>query len=398
MSNVALIHDEECFLRLTLEERMSQYGVRNIARMELFLWDLEIFLQIQKVLKDRVVLKGGAAVQFYLPPVYQRTSVDIDMIFFGSSQEIKETLEEIEKRLGANEESFKFSLHIPRNPKTKLPLDTFHIMVPSVCSEKELYSENGNYQELKIEFIYSDVQPAINKVAGTHLFAVASHHKYNLLPLNYLFADKLTTLGPRTIGIQNDRMDEQIKQIFDIEALLTVKMEEMDFVEICEKYWERAEMESKSRGINFDHQMIIDDVWRQLDRLAQCDNGQDKELQKYINDFQSLYIQDEARKSPADWAIIGEKVKLLLSIVLIGKQGRETFFKALNLEEQLLFKKLLGIEKRNKIIIYRDKLIEKFKTVARIDPKIMKRKPLQRVFWAIVTAENIDEIINSLQE
>jgi hypothetical protein len=71
-----LIHNKACFLRETLESRMELYGLKNIVRMELFLWDLEMFLQIQDILKDRVVLKGGAAVQFYLPVEYQRRQED----------------------------------------------------------------------------------------------------------------------------------------------------------------------------------------------------------------------------------------------------------------------------------------------------------------------------------
>ena len=42
-----LIHNPSCFLRETLEKRMQSVGVKNIARMELFFWDLEIFLQLQ---------------------------------------------------------------------------------------------------------------------------------------------------------------------------------------------------------------------------------------------------------------------------------------------------------------------------------------------------------------
>lgn len=68
-----LIHNPACFSRETLEDRMARVGVKNIVRMELFLWDLEIFLQLQKILGDRLVLKGGAAVQFYLPISDQRT-------------------------------------------------------------------------------------------------------------------------------------------------------------------------------------------------------------------------------------------------------------------------------------------------------------------------------------
>ena len=87
-----LFHEIKDFERDTFAERMDEYGFKNMARMELFLWDLEIFLQIQKILEDRIVLKGGAATQFYLPRDAQRTSVDIDMLFYGSYQEIEETL------------------------------------------------------------------------------------------------------------------------------------------------------------------------------------------------------------------------------------------------------------------------------------------------------------------
>lgn len=39
-----LFHDESVFQRETLEARMKAFGFKNIARMELFLWDLEIYL------------------------------------------------------------------------------------------------------------------------------------------------------------------------------------------------------------------------------------------------------------------------------------------------------------------------------------------------------------------
>lgn len=72
--------------------------------MELFLWDLELFLHIQKILGDKIILKGGAATQFYLPRDAQRTSVDIDMLFFGTEEEIKKTLRKIEEYLGTEDE------------------------------------------------------------------------------------------------------------------------------------------------------------------------------------------------------------------------------------------------------------------------------------------------------
>ena len=91
-----LFHDEVAFQHETLETRMQNYGFKNMGRMELFLWDLELFLQMQDRLGDRVVLKGGAATQFYLPKEVQRTSVDIDMLFAGTESEIDEVLNQIE--------------------------------------------------------------------------------------------------------------------------------------------------------------------------------------------------------------------------------------------------------------------------------------------------------------
>lgn len=72
------------------------------------MWDLELFLQIQNRLGEHIVLKGGAATQFYLPVEAQRTSVDIDMIFCGTDEQIWDTLNDITKELGERSEFFLF--------------------------------------------------------------------------------------------------------------------------------------------------------------------------------------------------------------------------------------------------------------------------------------------------
>ena len=55
---------------------MELGGFNSLSKFELFIWDLEIFLQIQKRLGDKIILKGGAATQFYIPISAQRTSID----------------------------------------------------------------------------------------------------------------------------------------------------------------------------------------------------------------------------------------------------------------------------------------------------------------------------------
>lgn len=150
-----LFHKEHAFQRETFQQRMDEFGFKNMARMELFLWDLELFLHIQKILGDKIVLKGGAATQFYLPREAQRTSVDIDMLFFGTEEEITETLNEIEELLGTEDGLFKFHKHMPKNPKTTLPLHTYYTDIPSVLTsaERNVKAEEIPHQELKIEFI-----------------------------------------------------------------------------------------------------------------------------------------------------------------------------------------------------------------------------------------------------
>ncbi|MCM1063103.1 MAG: nucleotidyl transferase AbiEii/AbiGii toxin family protein [Eubacterium sp.] len=136
MDHTKLYHDRKAFQRETYSERMKLYGFKNMARLELFLWDLELFLQIQELLGNRVVLKGGAATQFYLPREAQRTSVDIDMIFSGTKDEVDAALREIEEKL-STENLLKFREHIPKNPKTNLPMHTFYTDIPSVLTDKE---------------------------------------------------------------------------------------------------------------------------------------------------------------------------------------------------------------------------------------------------------------------
>lgn len=75
-------------------------------------------------MKERIALKGGAAVQFYIPVEYQRTSIDIDMVFSGTKGD-NECTRTIEEKLGADDNYFRFREHIPKNPKTELPLYTF---------------------------------------------------------------------------------------------------------------------------------------------------------------------------------------------------------------------------------------------------------------------------------
>ena len=410
MNYKKLFHDESAFLRETLEARMQDYGFKNMGRMELFLWDLELFLQIQDRFGERVVLKGGAATQFYLPKEAQRTSVDIDMLFIGTETEIDEVLNQIETSIGDGRGLLHFRKHVPKKPKTTLPLFTYYTDIPSVltATERNVRDNDTQSQELKVEFITQGKKREYSLVSGEDIFAVYSTKKYQVLPLDSLFADKLTTIGRNTIGVQDDRMDEQVKQFYDILMLTQYCRESMNPAEIWIRYKARAEEEWNERansdgewemlkGKAFSLDEVIGDVKNQLQRYGQVDNGEDKELKKAINDFKGLYLNSKVSYAPADVACGASLVRIMYEL-LVMEEGWSRITELLDTEALLYFPKFSGMEKGKKIREVRDVLIERFGDVSPIPAKILKGKNPQRVFWAVVTLKNMDEIRAVIEE
>lgn len=397
-----LFHKEEAFQRETFQKRMEEFGFKNMARMELFLWDLELFLHIQKILGDKIILKGGAATQFYLPRDAQRTSVDIDMLFFGTEEEIKKTLRQIEEYLGTEDELFYFHKHSPKNPKTNLPLHTYYTKVPSVLSnaERNMERESIPYQELKIEFILQPEKWEYERRTGENIFAVNSSWNYQILPLNYLFADKLTTLGCNTIGVQNERLDEQVKQFYDIMMLSRNCISEMQCSVVKEKYLKRAEQEWNTRkitlgstleGRDYEPKYIVKDVEKQLLRYQQADSGEDAELKKFINDFHSLYLNRKVQYDPKTVACGASLVRLMYELMISG-MGWDKVKQALEIEKKLGMEHLSGPEKGQKIRKLRNQFIQEFGKDSVIPASTLKGKDLKRVFWAVVNIDNLNKI------
>ena len=397
-----LFHKEEAFQRETFQKRMEEFGFKNMARMELFLWDLELFLHIQKILGDKIILKGGAATQFYLPRDAQRTSVDIDMLFFGTEEEIKKTLRKIEEYLGTEDELFYFHKHSTKNPKTNLPLHTYYTKVPSVLSnaERNMERESIPYQELKIEFILQPEKWEYERRTGENIFAVNSSWNYQILPLNYLFADKLTTLGCNTIGVQNERLDEQVKQFYDIMMLSRNCISEMQCSVVKEKYLKRAEQEWNTRkitlgstleGRDYEPKYIVKDVEKQLLRYQQADSGEDAELKKFINDFHSLYLNRKVQYDPKTVACGASLVRLMYELMISG-MGWDKVKQALEIEKKLGMEHLSGPEKGQKIRKLRNQFIQEFGKDSVIPASTLKGKDLKRVFWAVVNIDNLNKI------
>ncbi len=388
-----LIHDRTCFIRETMQERLEKLRFNNLARLELFLWDLEIFLQIQAILKDRIVLKGGAAAQFYLPMEYQRTSVDIDMICAAERGEVERVLVEIEGKLKCNDNLFKARLHKPKDPKPDLPMMTYYMDVPSVCTEKELFGKKrSGTQEIKIEFHFTDEAPTLHKMSSPIIFALETKQTYQLLPLNDLIGDKLTTLGPGTIGIPADRADEQIKQIYDIAGLIRFNWKNIDMREVRRSFLARAKSEAQQRSLPADMAVIFSDMAAQMKRFAEMDFTADRDLLKLINDFQSLYVRKELNRPAAEWAIIGAQIHFLLSYLSRHKDAKLPFDSLFQCERRLEFEFVEGADKGRLIRQFRDEFSKEFERYSNYPLKVLKGKSPVRLLWAVATPDNLEEI------
>jgi len=109
----------------------------------------------------------------------------------------------------------------------------------------------------------------INKIKQPDLFALSTTREFNVLPLEILFADKLSTLGPNTIGISDERSDEQIKQIYDLISLYISNKEQIlkqkDLIKY--NYEIIAKEESRIHKIEFNLPALLNDMNLMIKRV-----------------------------------------------------------------------------------------------------------------------------------
>lgn len=386
-----LILEREVFTRDTIEKRMLAGGFNSLAKFELFIWDLEIFLQLQRILGDKIILKGGAAIQFYIPMANQRTSIDIDMICLATRDVVHKAINQIEELFMGQEDYCKFRIYRPKNPKLGLEdLETYFETIPSICSSRELFSTIGK-QEVKIEFLFSEDSYSINKIRNPQIFALETHETFNILALEDLFADKLATLGPNTIGIPNDRSDEQFKQIYDVITLFLSNtdqiLEKSKLIE--ENYYKSALSECRIRGIIYSQEILFNDMKQFIKRLQQIENT--PEMIQRANDFQSLYLRSTVNRDKTQWAIVGYQLELITECIF---RGDKRIFKITDIEEiikHLQFEHIHGPKKGKISKHFRHKLEKAFSGIEGITDNLF-RKRIERIIWEVVTYVSVEEI------
>ncbi|MCK4665444.1 nucleotidyl transferase AbiEii/AbiGii toxin family protein [Candidatus Dependentiae bacterium] len=382
----ALLHSVKMFSRDYLTTRKSKLGFHNLYRFELFLWDLEMFLQFQEIFKDDLFLKGGAAVQFYLPVKFQRTSIDIDMVTTRTREDINNTILKLKSKFN---NLINFRKHIPKNPKTKLPLYTYFMDYPSICTTEEIHTARG---EIKLEFLISKEQFPIQKVKAPELFIGKMNKTYNLAPLNLLLADKLTTFGPNTIGIPIEREDELIKHIYDIINLIQFNFKDIDFELVKEYFSIRAEQECLFRGIKFSPKNIFTDILKQLSLLSMFDFNKYVNFERLINNFQSLYLNRAARMKKYDWANNIKLIELFFKMIETGTDIKTVMNLLFSVKDIIEFKNVPDSNRSSIIKEFRVCLVEKFGRDLDIPEKVLLNRHHKRIVFYIINQENLSDV------
>lgn len=392
-----LILGPTVFEKSEIEKRMTDGGFNSKAKLELFIWDLEMFLQLQKKLGEKIMLKGGAATQFYIPVATQRTSIDIDMISLATREDVHVAIAEIEADLQGDGEYCKFRLYKPKHPKLGLgDLETYFVTVPTICNRTDLYAQNGK-QEVKIEFLFSAQEYQWQKVKPNSLFALETEKEFNLLTLEMLFADKLTTLGPNTIGVPPERADEQFKQIYDVITLFSSSMDRIidnkEFV--LANYKKAAEFECQIHNISYDPDLLFADMKQLIRQVQNIEN--DDELLQRANDFQSLYLRNSVRRDKAQWAIAGCHLELLANYIFHNDPKIVRLQEVENLIHRLSFDNIRGPERGIKVKEVREVLKSKFGGIEGLSTNLFLKRT-DRIVWELFTFVSFEEIADSVRK
>jgi hypothetical protein len=381
----ALLHDRNYFSLDYITQRQKQYNFTQAVKVETFLWDLELFGQLQRYLGTKVILKGGAAAQLYFTPERQRTSVDIDVIYTGDKDSLLQTLESIHKAFGEDDVFFKFNQYIPENPKTVLPLETYFVAVPSYTIPKAPLN-------IKIDFHLMESNPFETvEIKNAQAFIIPLAFRPLCISAGTLLGDKLLTLAQGSVGIPPEREDDIVKQLYDLDLLSKIVQEkEIAALRNAMDILYKRELEVRKERIEFS--IALQQMITLLDKYSILDTSKsDRVAHDAVNHFRSNY-EPRPFRSSIDWGIIAKRLQFFVrALETHAKQAVSILGEADKIGQ------MLSMESNDRKGELRKSLALEFTEMLRFDGKVdvakrLKNTSPERIFWEIVKPTNLEEI------
>jgi hypothetical protein len=376
-----LIHAAKYFTKDEILRRAEHYEYPNPLAVEIFLWDCELTAQLQ-ILCGKAVLKGGAAAQLHLPLERQRGSVDVDLATSLEKKDVEEVIQQLGKTL---EGCAKFSRYEPKKPNPELPLLTYLAHVPSKVDPKR------EELEIKLDFLYKspDLPHAVLRNVQTFALEVK---RIKCSTAGALTGDKLLTLARGSIGTELEA--DLPKQIYDVNALIETWAVSAEFVnDMMTSIEELTKLEASFRRIKVTPIEALNDVAKAMNGYSLVDTpSADADTKKGIERFQQFFVNKSQRRPYYEWSSKSLRIRFLAILaqkLLLKEMATVDAARIIRecKEIEASLRKISG----DSVVDIRNKMLKLVQT--RIPHyKDLRGKSLERVFWQVLTLENLENM------
>jgi|WetSurMetagenome_2_1015567.scaffolds.fasta_scaffold25405_3 hypothetical protein len=375
------IHDEEYFSEKKVREQARKYGFSDPIQIEFFLWDCEIAAQLQKE-SDDFILKGGAAAQLHLPVQMQRGSVDVDIVCNYTKEEIANALTRIHDKIP----TVHFEKYAPKRAKKEINMVTYLAKMPPLIP-----SGTWRLREVKIDFLLEDLKLPTQVVKDVETFAV-NVKTLKCYSVSSLIGDKILTLAENTVGITDAAYIP--KQIYDVSVLSEKgNLTTGHFLEVLDAIGKLVPLEAGYRGLRITVAEALSDVEETMTKYGLLDTeGADAGIKKNVTNFQQFYVSASQKWPLYEWCARALKIRFLSQLLKAASEKKidvKEAFNEYNLAVQIA--QLLTTVKGEQIKTLNKKLMDTADTEIPYF-RNLKGKPLLRVFWQVVSRNNLNTI------
>lgn len=389
-----LIHDWRNFSADSIRKKVEIYDFTQPTEFEVLIWNYELYGHLQQLAEKNLILKGGAAAQLYLSKDKQRTSVDLDIVSLVGVGGIEQILKRISTKLGNQENYFTFRRYKPLEPEVKLPMRTYYVAIPSMIGQTHLKNRKRfPGREIKMDFFLED--SGINSVTLRNPKTLVLNLAYSPIvsTKESLIADKLLILATKSVGIPFKRRADIPKHVYDIDCLVQQGLDEDSIREIISIMNSLIEAECSYRRISYSVREVITHIIEELENLSYIGFSEElKNIARYIENFQSQYLQRSNFQKSHGWGIRFLRLRFLVKSILqlIQKEINEK-------EIASLFTMACQIDARlgksgEKRADLRKQLLQTYRHQIKEKYRFLKGQPPERILWEIVSPENIEEI------
>lgn len=385
-----LIVPPESFSADRLAKQAHEFGYAQSNTLEALIWDYELYAQLQQRASESCRLKGGAAVELYVPAERQRASIDVDVLTTLPPREMQQLLEDISNAYGAEGPYLQFEPFIPDEPAAIEGLYSYTTLAPSSLGQKWQLAD-GTVVEARM--IKLDIHETSILPDGESRDGVAVGIQLGYQPLcvrrGYLIAEKLLTQARGTVGVPDDRYQDLPKHLYDLDSLL-LSPEVVDSLEEA-SHWlpmligEQGKQWQGGAGV----ERVLDDLETSLRNLAIIDYSDERgQYETAVRRLETLYLPEGARMRLHLWATMASRALAIVKMLRLAIGSDENIIRTLYPEANLLARKIRLHTQPSKLTrILRDKLPE---TLHRI--RQLRGSPPERLFWFLVTLENLREL------